>query len=77
MILNLVPSEWQGKTGKPGTLPFDVIVFNCLADYKSANTERAFKKFIIAKFITYGDAFRYAHQLNTAPNPPYKIIIRA
>lgn len=77
MIRNLVAPTLQGKSYERGRTPFEVLVFDCAMDYDSAEGEPAMKKFIVAKFSTYGDATRYAHQLDTAPCRPHLIVLRA
>lgn len=78
MIQNIVPNSLQGnKSGKPGTVPYEVLSFDSNADFEACTEEKDFKKHIIAKFNSYGDATLYAHNLDIAPLRPAVILIRA
>lgn len=78
MIRNIVPSKLQGnKTASPGKTPYEVLSFGSEADFDACTDEKDFKRFVVAKFATYGDATLYAHNLDTAPLKPAVILIRA
>ena len=85
MIKNIVPLQFRGKTAKNGRTPYEVLIFWNEEQYEtidynlplSETEKKTTKKFIVAKFGCYGDATRYAHQLNTSPNPPKIVLIRA
>ena len=72
-IIQLVPSKLNGKSFSSGRTPFEVLLFERREEFDFAETETDFKKHIVAKLSSYGDALLFAQ--NCAARPAADLII--